>query len=305
VDFVLSKRAGVPVREQITTQIELKLLSGELKPGERLPSVRALARRLKVHPNTVSAAYRLLQERGHVAPRHGSGVFVLGSGRQGLAESRNLDEMIRLALNVALERYSGPEVRAAVLRWLSGSPPTSIVAIDPSPRMGALLARELEIALAIPAKACTLLQLGRNPERLRGALGVALSPHVEKARDLAPGASIESVPLEVPKGHRRDVLGLPAGAVVLLVSNSEDVLHLASVFLRSIRGDDLLLEPRLLRASSGWKRLISAADFVFADAIAFPVVARCRSQRLREVRLVPDSSLSRLRSALAVVVPTP
>src|SRR5574341_1776456 len=99
MDIVLNRRGGVPVREQIATQLELKILVGELAHGQRLPSVRSLARRLKVHHNTVSAAYRELQEAGHVNLRRGSGVFVRRAGPTELPEARDLDEMIRLFLD--------------------------------------------------------------------------------------------------------------------------------------------------------------------------------------------------------------
>jgi hypothetical protein len=54
----ISRNSSIPVREQLSAQILYGILSRRLAPAERLPSVRDLARRLKVHPNTVSAAYR-------------------------------------------------------------------------------------------------------------------------------------------------------------------------------------------------------------------------------------------------------
>ncbi len=151
MDIVLNRKGGVSVRDQIKAQVELKILGGDFKAGQRLPSVRALARRLKVHANTVSAAYRLLEEAGHLELRTGSGVFVRSSGPGAPQDARALDEMIRLSLHMALERYSGVEVRAAVLRWLQGAPPERLLAIDASREMGELLARELQDALGIPA----------------------------------------------------------------------------------------------------------------------------------------------------------
>jgi DNA-binding transcriptional regulator YhcF (GntR family) len=52
----VSRNSTVSMREQLSTQLVLGIVSGRLAPGERLPSVRALARRLRIHPNTVSAA---------------------------------------------------------------------------------------------------------------------------------------------------------------------------------------------------------------------------------------------------------
>jgi DNA-binding transcriptional regulator YhcF (GntR family) len=302
--IVLRRRAGVSLSEQLAAQIELEILSGDLQAGERLPSIRAHARQLKVHSNTVSAAHRALEERGLLEVRRGSGVFVRRPGPRELREARNLDEMIRLGLHVALQRHSGAEVRAAVLRWLAGTPPDRVVAVDPEPGMGELLAREISDALGIPASACAITELKRHPGRLEGALGVALPYHVEKVQKLVPGASVESVALEVSSNDRRTILELPTGAIILLVSHSADVLHLASALVASLRGDELLVEARLVRASREWKRLLRSADLVFADAIAFSEVERVRGGRLREVRFLSESSLDHLRSSLAVVVPS-
>ena len=60
----VSRRSEVPVREQLVTQILLAISSKELAGGTKLPSTRALARQLGIHPNTVSAAYRELSSRG-------------------------------------------------------------------------------------------------------------------------------------------------------------------------------------------------------------------------------------------------
>jgi len=53
-----SPASEVPIYRQLVTQVSLAILSGDLKPGDRLPSTRELARRFCIHPNTVSAGYR-------------------------------------------------------------------------------------------------------------------------------------------------------------------------------------------------------------------------------------------------------
>jgi len=83
------------------------------------------------------------------------------------------------------------------------------------------------------------------------------------------------------------------------------VLPFASVLVRSLRGDELLVEARLRQASTEWQRLVKAADMVFADALSHPEVKRSRPRRLRELRLLPPSVLSRLRDVLTIVVPLP
>src|SRR5438132_7677906 len=72
----LSKSSEVPLREQLTTQIILGIVSNDLKSGQKLPSTRELARRHDIHANTVSAAFRDLEQRGWIEFRKGSGVYV-------------------------------------------------------------------------------------------------------------------------------------------------------------------------------------------------------------------------------------
>ena len=304
LDFVLNRRGGVPIRDQLVTQLELKILDGSLAHGQRLPSVRSLARRLKVHHNTVSAAYQDLEEAGHVELQRGSGVFVRRAGATALPEAKGLDEMIRLALHAAFRKgFSGAEIRAAVERWLAAAPPDRVVVVDPSPEMGQLLVHELKHLLRIPASSCTVEDVARNPACVAGALTLVLPYHVAAVSALAPEASVEAVTLEVSEPDRAAVAALKEGSIVLFVSHSPTVLPFASVFLRSLRGDEVLVETRLLSAAREWKRLVKIADLVFADSLSSATVRAAGARHLREIRVVQLSSLERLRDALTIVVP--
>ena len=306
MDIALNRRGGVPVRDQIVAQVEMKILEGSLAQGQRLPSVRALARRLKVHHNTVSAAYQDLELAGHVELQRGSGVFVRQSGIATLADARGLDEMIRLALHNAFRKgFGGPEIRAAVERWLAASPPDHVLVVDPSLEMAELLAYEIRRVLTVPVTSCTLDALAHDPAQAAGAMTVVLPYHLESVRRVAPGIAVEVVTLEVGAADRQAIQSLPAGSIVLVVSHSPTVLPFASVFVRSLRGDEMLTETRLLEAPREWKRLIKAADLVIADAMSVEAVRKTAPRRLLEVKVVPESALLRLRQAITAVVPRP
>jgi DNA-binding transcriptional regulator YhcF (GntR family) len=306
LEIVVNRRGGVPVREQLVTQLELKILDGTLSQGQRLPSVRTLARSLKVHHNTVSAAYQDLKASGHVELQRGSGVFVCRGGPVGLPDARGLDEMIRVALHAAFRKgFTGSEVRAAVERWLAAVPPERVLVVDPSLEMGELLAHEIRQALKVPASATSLEALGRDPGLTAGALAVVLPYHVEAFRRAAPSAGLEVVTLEVPAADRDVVRALPMGSIVLFVSHSPTVLPFASGFLSSLRGDEILVEVRLLSETREWKRLLKAADLVIADALSVDVLRRAGARAVLELRVVPGKALERVREALTVVVPRP
>jgi DNA-binding transcriptional regulator YhcF (GntR family) len=306
MDFVVNRKGGVPVRDQLVTQLELKILSGSLGPGQRLPSVRALARRLEIHPNTVSAAYQDLESSGRVLLKKGSGVFVRAGGPTSVPEAKSLDGMIRLALHAAYRRgHSGSQIRAAVERWLRAVPPERVVVIDPAIEMAELVAAELRQSLPVGHVGhASLDDLARDPGLLTGALALCLPYHVEAVTRLAPDAAVEILNLEVHAADRQAILRLAAGSVVLVVTHSPTVIPFASVFLRSLRGDETLVEARLLSAAREWRRLLPAADLVFADVLAAPVVRRYKPRRFREVRILNDPVVARLREALTFVVPS-
>lgn len=68
--------SGMPITRQIAAQIRAQCASGALKPGDRLPSVRALAAELTVNQNTILRVYERLTAEGLLERRHGDGTFV-------------------------------------------------------------------------------------------------------------------------------------------------------------------------------------------------------------------------------------
>lgn len=73
----LDFRSGIPIYSQIVEQVKQQAMSGELKPGDQLPTVRALALELRVNFNTVARAYRLLDEAGIISTQQGRGTYIL------------------------------------------------------------------------------------------------------------------------------------------------------------------------------------------------------------------------------------
>jgi GntR family transcriptional regulator len=72
----IDPRSPVPLWEQIARRVRVAIAASELRPGEALPSVRGLARRLRVNPATVAQAYKELAREGFAETRHGAGTFV-------------------------------------------------------------------------------------------------------------------------------------------------------------------------------------------------------------------------------------
>jgi len=302
MNITLNRSGGVPLRDQLVAQLELQILAGKLAPGSRLPSVRELATELQLHANTISAAYRQLQHTGHATLRAGAGVFVKGRGGPNLESAGDLDAMIRVALATAFRKgFSTEQVKAAVQRWLGARPPERVVVTDPSLEMAELLAHELRHEVQLPVEPMALERLARTPDVLDGALAVGLPYHVDRLRQLRPGAAIEALQLDIPAADREVVQRLPSGAIVLVVSHSPTVLPFAAKLIFSLRGDDLIVQTHLLE-SRGWRRLVSVADLVLADSLATPRLADLGAKRLRELRLLPALSLRAVRRTLAAAL---
>lgn len=141
--FWLARNSEVPIREQVVTQITLGILSGDLKPGERLPSLAELARRFKLHQNTISPAYRQLERGGWLELRSGSGVYVRDRKPESISNVVALYGQFTEVL--ALARKLGvplSEVRARLSQWLAIQPPDHFLVIDPIPSCARSLPRK-------------------------------------------------------------------------------------------------------------------------------------------------------------------
>ena len=72
----LDFRSGLPIYIQIMNQIENQVIGGILKPGDQLPTVRALASEIRVNFNTVARAYRMLDEARIISTQQGRGTYI-------------------------------------------------------------------------------------------------------------------------------------------------------------------------------------------------------------------------------------
>src|SRR6478609_6070525 len=100
--------SGVPITRQIVDQVRSRCASGVLKSGDRLPSVRELARQLAVNQNTILRAYERLTAEGVLELRHGEGTFVADFAktrhlkRERAALEEDTDRLVRRALTLGL-----------------------------------------------------------------------------------------------------------------------------------------------------------------------------------------------------------
>ncbi|MCH7663477.1 MAG: GntR family transcriptional regulator [Chloroflexi bacterium] len=77
MDIEINFQTHIPIYTQVMHQIKRIIASGELNPGDQLPTVRHLAAELDVNFNTIARAYRLLDETGIISTQHGRGTYIL------------------------------------------------------------------------------------------------------------------------------------------------------------------------------------------------------------------------------------
>ena len=103
MEIIIRNTTSQPIYEQIYTQIKSQIVSGALRPGEALPSIRALAKDLKVSVITTKRAYDELEAQGLIYTMAGKGCFVAEENLELIREQRQkeLEDHLTAALELA------------------------------------------------------------------------------------------------------------------------------------------------------------------------------------------------------------
>ncbi len=282
----ISRDGPIPIREQLATQLVLGVMSQDLAPGQRLPSIRALARKLTIHPNTVSSIYRDLEGRGWLEYRRGSGVYV----RAVPAVKHAAGELLKRYIDTARAEGLGPdEIRAAVEHALGTTRPNHVLLLDPEPELREILTAEIagagfDVRCAASASDCA------------GAI-VAVIPARERLLDgVPPGTStivlrLSSVAKSL-RGHRR-----PAPETIVAVASQSQIVRerCRSVLIAAGVPEEAL--SVIDAGKPGWIDRIQAADIQIADMVTAGRLPD--ASRVLEFRVLAESSVADLAAALA------
>ncbi len=108
MNLIINNASGAPIYEQIEEQIKSQIMTGELAPGEALPSMRVLAKELRISVITTKRAYEDLERDGFIESVVGKGSFVKGISTQILKES------MRFAIEECLEKAADKAILGKV-----------------------------------------------------------------------------------------------------------------------------------------------------------------------------------------------
>lgn len=112
--LIVNHSSMQPIYEQITEQIKTQIAHGSLQREEALPSVRTLAKDLKISALTVKKAYDALEEEGFIVTVHGKGSFISGVGASQLFEMRRREA--ETAMEQAVQKARDCEMQDAEIR---------------------------------------------------------------------------------------------------------------------------------------------------------------------------------------------
>ncbi|MCX6079497.1 MAG: GntR family transcriptional regulator [Chloroflexi bacterium] len=99
MNIAIDLRSAKPIYLQLVEKINQQIANGDLKTGDQLPTLRALALKLSINFNTVSRAYRMLDEAGIISTQQGRGTYILEMPLPESAERIRLESMDAITRN--------------------------------------------------------------------------------------------------------------------------------------------------------------------------------------------------------------
>jgi DNA-binding transcriptional regulator YhcF (GntR family) len=294
VRFWFSPASEVPIYRQVVTQVVLAILSGDLRPGERLPSTRELARRFSIHPNTVSAGYRQLARDGWVEHRHGSGVYIKSDAAQPSTPEQILDQHIAAFFRAVRElRLPSAAIRQRVAEWIAAPPPDHFLLIDPDADAREILLTEIRQRTTWPASAMSLEEAVRR-DALLAAVPLCRPSKAKMVRAVLP-AGVELITLQIRSANKWLDPELPSlkGRLIGVVSNWGDFREIARTMLAAAGVDPDLLVVRNPRRPR-WQRGLDQTGAIICDAHTAAVRALPKGPRIFVFSLLADSAKDEL-----------
>ena len=285
----ISRQSTIPVREQLSAQLRFGILSGRLATEERLPSVRELARRLKIHPNTVGAAYQDLAAGGWVSSKSGSGVFVsdIKHGRS----ADGIGNFMQAWIEEGLSRgYTLAAMKAELAKAEPAEQPRGLVVVHADLEFAAILAAEVGQSAGVAIPHAIPADLNRPKfEGRRILTTVSAAAAVSQVRK--DGHTV--IPLKTVEQMLAGVRLPKAPFLIGVVSRSQSILNWASLLIAALGGsgnDVIARNPDQPK----WREGLAACDLVAADVLAAAELPK----QIQPVvlRLVPDAFFEEVRS---------
>ena len=284
----------VPIYRQLVTQVVLAILSGDLHPGDRLPSTRELARRFAINPNTVSAGYRQLERDGWTERRHGSGVYVRANAEPPATPEQILDQHIAGFFRAVRElSLPAPAIRARVADWLIAPPPDHLLLIESDVELRRILLTEIRAMTACPVEGVSLGDCA-EPAILTAAIPLCRPTKVKVTRTALP-AGVELVTLQIRSANAWLGPWLPSlkGKLVGVASAWPEFITTARTMLIAAGLDAETIIYRDVRKPR-WGRGLELTNAIICDARTASLPAFPKQAKAIVFPLLADSMRAEL-----------
>jgi GntR family transcriptional regulator len=294
--FWFAPHSDVPLYRQLAAQVQLAILSGDLRPGDRLPSTRELARRFAIHPNTVSAGYRELQREGWTELRHGSGVYVCDRRVAASPEVQidaHIGEFFRRARELGL---SSAALRARMAEWVAAPAPDHWLLVDSDEEARQILLTELRSVTARTVHESSLAECC-DPERIARAI-VCCRPTQEQSVRAAvpPGVEVVTLPITSANQWLLPWMPAPQGLLIAVLSHWPEFLEKARAMLAAagVAAEALIFcDAR----KPGWQRGLANASGILCDAYTASIAKLPKEPQVVVFPLLASSAREMLEQA--------
>lgn len=289
--FWLSKNGEISLREQLARQIVLAIVSDDLRAGEKLPSVREMALRYRVHANTVSQAYVWLEANGWAESKQGSGVFVRKKSAEEIEKAvsdRNneLDNLIQAFFKAANARgFSQTQIRERFRARFERKRIEQILLVEPHAELRRILKIEIETACDLPVIESEADDFAAKSTGVFAALDETAKTLPQNNRKIV--LRINSVQNEL-RGQER-----PASSELIGVASSwETFLDWSKMMLvaAGINHEQLILRDA---RRANWQRGLASCAFVIADSWTARHLPE--NTKTRVFRLIAQETVDELR----------
>lgn len=291
-----SQNSDVPIYRQLVTQVQLAVLSGDLKPGEKLPSTRALARRFNIHPNTVSAGYRHLERDRWVESRHGSGVYVRPFDEPISTPEQALEHHIAGFFRAMRELGVPPDmVRQRVAEWLETPAPNHFLLVDPDAKLRQILMTELHAITKVEIRECVPEHCA---EHLSRAVPICRPSKAKSVREALPsGTQMLTLTINSAPSWLAPWLAAAPEKLLIVCSHWPDFLTLARTMLAAAGLQPEAMEFRDAN-EPGWQRGLGEASAILCDSYTASGTKMPVKPKLFVFPLLAESTKTMLDDAL-------
>lgn len=302
MNLFLNRTSPVALIDQLSAQIRQQVASGALVPGDKLPSLRALAQRLDIHHNTALAAYKALELEGVLEIRKGSGARVRAFAPPSEPWREGVALRALAAHFVAQARARGHDTDAILEACRAALSPVAVVrlgVVNPHPDLQAIYMHELRDWLAIP-------MVGLTPEEVEAAdptwraetCFVTSSNHSLRLRqtlgDDAPPVVFKLASVE-PLLERAKTAGA-SGMIALVSASTRFRFLLQELLAGACEADQLLVVPA--EDAEGLRAAVRLASLIVTDSPCFEAVAQLSPRAPHRFRLLAEDLLGTLAERL-------